>query len=94
MNVMRIKSIPRDRALTIYVNDREIEAYEQETLHAALLAAGILVLRDNGNGMSPRGVFCGMGTCYECLVTVNGQPNLRACQTLVEDKMEIVIDAG
>jgi sarcosine oxidase subunit alpha len=93
MNVMRIKSIPRGRSLTIYVNGREIEAYELETVHAALLAAGILKLRDSGNGMSPRGIFCGMGTCYECLVTVNGQPNQRACQTLVEDQMEIVIDA-
>jgi NADH dehydrogenase/NADH:ubiquinone oxidoreductase subunit G len=38
-----------------------------------------------------RGPFCGMGVCYECLVTVNGVPKQRSCMTEVEDNMEIQI---
>jgi NADH dehydrogenase/NADH:ubiquinone oxidoreductase subunit G len=33
-----------------------------------------------------------MGVCYDCLVTINGTPNQRACMTSVEDGMEILID--
>ncbi|MGD8950236.1 MAG: 2Fe-2S iron-sulfur cluster-binding protein [Desulfobacterales bacterium] len=33
-----------------------------------------------------------MGVCYDCLVTINGVPNQRACMTLVEDRMEIRVD--
>ena len=40
----------------------------------------------------PRGIFCGMGVCYDCLVTIDGVPNQRACMTQVKDGMEIRVD--
>ena len=92
MNGIRLKSNSKGRSVIIYVNGRRIESYEGETVHAALFADGILRLHDSGNEKSPRGFFCGMGICYECLVTVNGRANQRACQVLVEDQMEIFID--
>ncbi len=60
------------------------------TVHAALTAAGIAPLRRTLSGGN-RGVFCGMGLCYECLVTVNRIPDQRACMTVVHDGMEIQI---
>ncbi len=44
---------------------------------AALLSAGIAVLRRSPGG-EPRGPLCGMGTCFECRVTIDGQPHRRA----------------
>ena len=56
----------------------EVEALPGETLAAALSAAGILAFRRTAKG-SPRGLYCGMGACFDCLVTVDGKANQRAC---------------
>lgn len=77
-------------SVTISVNGLEVLAYAGETVHAALLASGFQTLRRAGQ--EPRGVFCGMGVCYDCLITVNGRPRQRACMTLVHDQMEIKLD--
>jgi predicted molibdopterin-dependent oxidoreductase YjgC len=81
----------RTRRISIMVNGKCIEAYEGETVLAALSAAGFMVLRESKMGSS-RGAFCGMGVCYECLVTIDGKPQQRACMTPVRDGMEIIIN--
>ncbi|MCH6266965.1 MULTISPECIES: (2Fe-2S)-binding protein [Neobacillus] len=68
------------------------EAYEQETIAAALLANGIRKLRVHEESGSPRGIYCNIGHCMECRVTVNGQANVRACLTFVEEDM--VVESG
>ena len=93
MSDLRISSVLRGARLNIRVNGRAVIAYEGETVHAILLAAGYRVLRKTPKMHQPRGVFCGMGVCYDCLVTINGAPNRRACMTRVEDRMEIEFDA-
>ncbi|MDP6785856.1 MAG: FAD-dependent oxidoreductase [Rhodospirillales bacterium] len=65
-----------------------VEGFEGESLAAALTAAGILALRHTKDG-APRGVFCGMGVCFDCLVTVNGRPGQRACLTKVEAGLRV-----
>lgn len=89
---LRIAFKSRGAKLTIFVNARACDAYEGETVHAALLAAGHRALRKTAKTNQSRGIFCGMGVCYDCLVTINGVPNQRACMTMVEDRMEIRID--
>jgi hypothetical protein len=49
------------------------------TVGAALTAAGVRSWRTTRHGGRPRGLFCGIGICFDCLVTVNGRPSLRAC---------------
>jgi predicted molibdopterin-dependent oxidoreductase YjgC len=88
---LRISTVKRAGTLRIYVNGRETCAYRGETVLAALLAAGYTVLRRDKKGR-PRGAFCGMGACYECLVSINGMPNRRSCMIEVEEGMEIWID--
>jgi len=61
---------------------RALSALEGETIAAALAAHGINQLRHTRGG-ERRGLFCGMGTCQECLVTVDGQASQRACMTKV-----------
>ncbi len=89
---LRIASVRRGRKITIIINGNPVHAYEGETVHAALAAAGIRTLRVSTKTGEPRGVFCGMGICYECLVTINGIPEQQACMTLVLDQMEIVTE--
>ncbi len=90
---LRIASVVRGNKVTIFVNGRACPAFEGESVHAALLAAGYHQLRKTVKTGQPRGIFCGMGVCYDCLVTIDGMPNRRACMALVEDRMEIRIDA-
>ena len=79
----------RGKKVTIYFEGQPIDAYEGETIVMALHAAGIRVLSYTPNKHRPRGLFCAIGKCASCLMTVNGIPNVRTCITLVEDGMEI-----
>ena len=69
-------------------NESVIEARDGDSIAAALAAHGIRQLgaRRSGRG---RGIFCGMGVCHECLVTVDGQPSQRACMTKVQAGMDV-----
>jgi len=91
MEDLRIPAITRQEKVKLRVNDQTIEAYAGETVLAALMAAGIKILKKNPVSHQPRGALCGMGVCFECTVTINGRPNVRACMTEVEDGMEIKI---
>jgi sarcosine oxidase subunit alpha len=92
MSDLRISSLRRGKQINIRINGKRCPAHEGETVHASLLAAGFRTLRYTPKTHRPRGFFCGMGVCYDCLVTINGVPNRRACMTRVADGMEIVID--
>ena len=54
------------------------------TIAAALLANGVTSWRLTRTGR-PRGVFCGIGACFDCLVDVGGRRAVRACLVPVED---------
>jgi predicted molibdopterin-dependent oxidoreductase YjgC len=71
-----------------------IEAAEGETIAVALIAAGKSVLRSTPRLAEPRGLFCNMGVCFECLVEVDGHANLRACQTVVRAGMQVRSQRG
>ena len=62
---------------------RPVTAQSGQTVGAALLAEGIRSWRTTRFGGRPRGLFCGIGVCFDCLVTVNGEPNVRACLAVV-----------
>lgn len=78
--------------VSIRVDGRVLRVPEGRTLGAALLDQGIRVLRRSPSGAEPRGLFCAMGVCFECLVTVDGSPARRACQVRVRDGM--VVELG
>ena len=65
-----------------------IEALPGETVAAALAAADIVAVRETCSHAS-RGPFCGMGVCFDCLVTIDGRPSQRACLTKVEAGMDV-----
>jgi glycine/D-amino acid oxidase-like deaminating enzyme len=79
---------PAGAPVRIRFDGAEIEALTGETIAAALAAADIVALRKTRSG-APRGPFCGMGVCFDCLVTVDGRPNQRACLTKIEAGMDV-----
>ncbi|MCC6531210.1 MAG: (2Fe-2S)-binding protein [Burkholderiales bacterium] len=76
-------------AVTLWVDGRAIEARLGQTVGTALLAQGVRVLRHTRNQGKPRGLFCAVGICYDCVLTVNGKPGMRACMTYVEPGMNV-----
>jgi sarcosine oxidase subunit alpha len=78
--------------LSVQIDGRPTPAHEGETVAAVLLAEGHRKFRHADKTAAPRGIFCGMGVCYDCLVTVDGVPNVRACMTQVRNGM--VIETG
>jgi predicted molibdopterin-dependent oxidoreductase YjgC len=72
----------------ILVDGQTIPARQGQSVAAALLAAGERVFRRTKQGR-PRGLFCGMGVCFECLVAVNGLAGQRACLTPVQPGMQV-----
>lgn len=82
-----LPKVQRGKPIQISVNGNLINAYEGETVAVALLAAGISPFRLSQKNKEPRSLYCGMGICYECLVTINGFHAQRACITLVQEGM-------
>lgn len=67
-------------------------ALEGDSVASALLASGVRTLRRSKKADEPRGIYCGIGHCYECRVTVDGKASVRACITPVADGM--VVEPG
>jgi len=85
---------PPAREITLIVDSKAVVAREGDTIASALVAAGWTVFRRTEKRDAPRGVFCAIGKCTDCVMTVNGIPNVRTCVTLVEDNMTITTQEG
>ncbi len=72
----------------IHVDGWPLEAGEGTSVLAALWNAGVVSLRRSVTGQ-PRGPLCGMGTCFECRVTIDGVPHQRACSVGVREGMQV-----
>jgi hypothetical protein len=70
-------NIERGHAIQLVVDGQPISAYEGETVAGALLAAGHRTFRHTIPGGQPRGIFCGIGICFDCLVTLDGTQPVR-----------------
>lgn len=75
--------------VTVLIDDLPITVFEGESLAAALWANGILSLRHDEKTCAGRGMYCGIGHCYECRVTVDGVEDVRSCLTPVRRGMKI-----
>lgn len=82
------------KTLTLYYEGRPIPALEGESVAAALTSAGIKVYRHTEKQHEPRGLYCGMGRCSDCMMIVDGQPNVRTCITPVKDGMQLQVQNG
>jgi predicted molibdopterin-dependent oxidoreductase YjgC len=92
---MRVKNHPilgietEEKQVTIFFDSEPMTALEGEPIAAALMAAGVRVFRHTKKRSEPRGYFCGLGRCTDCIMTVNGIPQVRTCITPVEEGMQI-----
>lgn len=89
-----ILEIPACDTLTFYYNGQPLEARVGDTIAAALTDNGIRVFRETAKRREPRGLFCAIGQCTDCVMVVNGRPNVRTCVTRVEPGMRVETQIG
>lgn len=82
-------SLEEKQKITFQFDGQTYEGFENDTIASALLANGIRTLREHEETGHARGIYCNIGHCYECRVTVNGESNVRACLTPIEHNMNI-----
>lgn len=75
--------------VTIYYENQPIKAQSGDPVAVALMNAGIKGFRKTRKKKEKRGVYCAIGRCTDCMMTINGIPNVRTCITPVEDGMRI-----
>ena len=81
-----------DRAKPVYFEfeGRPVEAYEGDTVASALSASGVDIHSRSFKYHRPRGLLCVAGRCPNCLMTVDGIPNVRACTASVHQNMQVI----
>lgn len=84
--------LKKETAFTFTFDGKDYQAYEGDTIASALLANGVRTLRVHERSASPRGIYCNIGHCFECRVTVNDTEGVRAC--LTEVKPNMVVESG
>jgi sarcosine oxidase subunit alpha len=79
--------IIRGAEVEIIVDGEPLKAYEGESIAAAILVTGRRSLRTTSKTKEKRGLYCSIGICFDCGMTINNIPNIRTCQTKVEKGM-------
>jgi sarcosine oxidase subunit alpha len=79
------------QVIKIFVNNQKLEVLEGETLAAALWANGLIAVGHNPGAEFQRGMYCGIGHCYECRVTVDGIEDVRSCLIPVREGMQVSV---
>ncbi len=76
------------------IDGRAAYAHVGESVATAVLAAGLCATRHAPVSGAPRAPFCLMGSCFECLMTIDGKPNRQACMTPVRAGMQVETGRG
>ena len=89
-----LETFEKGREVQFTYDGREMTGYEGEPIAEALDAAGVMVHRFTTKKHEPRGMFCAIGRCTDCVMIVNGKTNIRTCITPLEEGMVIETQYG
>ena len=84
----------RSETVQFEFEGRQVLARPGQSVAAALWAVRETVLRTTAQDGAPRGFFCGMGVCFDCLVTIDGRANRQACLVPVANGMVVTRQQG
>lgn len=85
---------PEKRLVQFTYDGKTMEGYEGEPIAAALRVAGVMAHRYTKKKHEPRGVFCAIGRCTDCVMVVDGMPNVRTCITPLKEGMKVETQYG
>ena len=84
----------KGKTVTFTFDGNKVEGCEGEPIAAALKAAGLMVHRYTKKEHKPRGIFCAIGRCTDCVMIVDGKPNVRTCVTPLKEGMDVKTQYG
>jgi predicted molibdopterin-dependent oxidoreductase YjgC len=84
----------KGRTVSFTFDGKELEGREGEPLALALKAAGVVIHRYTKKMGRPRGIFCAIGRCTDCVMVVDGKPNVRTCITPLAAGMQVQTQRG
>lgn len=96
----RIKEHPilgvqeKGKLINFTFDGKQVQGYEGEPIATALKALGLMVHRYTKKEHKPRGIFCAIGRCTDCVMIVDGKPNIRTCVTPLKEGMEVKTQYG
>jgi len=76
------------------LDGQSMTGYEGEPIAIALRAAGVMTHRHTMKLNKPRGIFCAIGRCTDCVMIVDGKPNVRTCVTPLKAGMKVQTQYG
>ncbi|MCF8567964.1 (2Fe-2S)-binding protein [Alicyclobacillus tolerans] len=82
------------KSITIFFNDEAVEAFEGQTVAAALVNSGRWLLGTSRSKNQPRGVFCTQGWCTNCYIHHQGEARVLACRMKSYDGMKVYSNQG
>lgn len=97
---MRIEEHPvlgvfeKGKKVTFTFDGQRLEGCEGEPVAVALRSAGVMIHRYTIKRNEPRGVFCAIGRCTDCIMVVDGRPNVRTCVTPLREGMTVQTQVG
>lgn len=100
VSTMRIQHHPiiddhkKGKEVTFLFDGKKMKGYEGESIAAALRAAGAMTHRYTAKQHLPRGIFCAIGRCTDCVMIVDGQPNVRTCITPLREGIVVQTQYG
>ena len=81
--------IDRESKVVFFYDDRPVEAFEGDTIGSALFADGRRIFSRSFKYHRPRGLVCCSGHCPNCMMHVDGVPNVRVCSEPVRSGMRV-----
>lgn len=85
---------PKGKEVHFTLDGNDMVGFEGEPIAAALEAAGVTTHRYTAKKHTPRGIFCAIGRCTDCVMIVDGQPNVRTCITPLKEGMVVETQYG
>lgn len=89
-----LEPLPTVASVTFCFDGQDVEGRPDEPIAAALLAAGMRIFRTMPRHGDPRGGYCMVGRCADCMVVVDGVPGVRACVTPVKAGLDVRTQYG
>ncbi len=87
-------TIEKGREVTFTLDGKTLTGCEGEPIAAALKANGVMIHRYTAKQHKPRGIFCAIGRCTDCVMVVDGKPNIRTCITPLKAGMKVQTQYG
>jgi predicted molibdopterin-dependent oxidoreductase YjgC len=80
--------------VTLTIDGKPVSTRSDDSVAAAALASGVVRFRTSTVSGEPRGPYCMMGVCFECLLTIDGKSNQQACMVKVRPGMRVKTQSG